>query len=406
MKLLQINCWYEAGSTGKIVQAIHKYMQSNGHQSYVLYGMGEKNSDSYALRTTPNMVRKLQSLRSRITGYPYGGCLWGTFEALRYIDKVNPDIVHIQCMNGYMVNVYKVLKYLKRRGIPTVITNHAEFMYTGGCTHAVDCQRWITGCHDCPKINREHPISYFFDRTRNEWLQMKAAYKGFDLRKLFICNVSDWVTERAKQSPFYKGYQMKTVFNGLDTGTFHCIRDSRLKQELGFQNEKIVVHMTPAFYSPIKGGQHVLEMAKRFPDVHFLIVGDAKGRANSENVHFVGRINDQKLLANYYSIADACLLTSLRETYSMVTAESLCCGTPVVGFKAGGPETIAIPQYSRFANQGEDNELEKKIREVLAKRWNKMEISEEACSNYSDEKMCESYFNIYHMMLNYNSKQL
>ncbi len=32
----------------------------------------------------------------------------------------------------------------------------------------------------------------------------------------------------------------------------------------------------------------------------------------------------------------------------MVTAESLCCGTPVVGFTAGGPESIAIDAFSNF----------------------------------------------------------
>jgi glycosyltransferase involved in cell wall biosynthesis len=32
----------------------------------------------------------------------------------------------------------------------------------------------------------------------------------------------------------------------------------------------------------------------------------------------------------------------------MIVAESLCCGTPVVGFKAGGPESIAIDDYCVF----------------------------------------------------------
>jgi len=36
----------------------------------------------------------------------------------------------------------------------------------------------------------------------------------------------------------------------------------------------------------------------------------------------------------------------------MPVAESLCCGTPVVGFKAGGPESIAPSQFAHFADQG------------------------------------------------------
>lgn len=46
----------------------------------------------------------------------------------------------------------------------------------------------------------------------------EKAYEGFE--KLYICNVSDWLTNRAKMSPFFKGYPVETVFNGLDTTVF------------------------------------------------------------------------------------------------------------------------------------------------------------------------------------------
>lgn len=61
------------------------------------------------------------------------------------------------------------------------------------------------------------------------------------------------------------------------------------------------------------------------------------------------------------------LLTSERETFSMVTAESLCCGTPVVGFKAGAPEQIALKEYSEFVDYGNLDKLEKAVRRWLQK---------------------------------------
>ena len=158
MKLLQINCVFAQGSTGKIVYSIHEYAKAHDDESYVVYGLGQKSSDPSAFRNNPWAVRKVQSFRARITGYPYGGCIWGTASALNYLNKVKPDVVHIHCMNGFMVNIYRILEYLKKEHIPTVITNHAEFMYTGGCTHTVDCDKWLTGCHDCSKIEG---TSYF-----------------------------------------------------------------------------------------------------------------------------------------------------------------------------------------------------------------------------------------------------
>ena len=40
MKVLQINCTYGYGSTGKITQCIHKKLLEDGHESVVLYGRG------------------------------------------------------------------------------------------------------------------------------------------------------------------------------------------------------------------------------------------------------------------------------------------------------------------------------------------------------------------------------
>ena len=394
MKVLQMNCVYGNGSTGKIVYAIHRYLQKQGIDSYVIYGMGDKVAENNVFRTTNNFVRKLQSLQSRVTGYPYGGAQLGTRNALWYIEKVRPDIVHIHCINGYMVNIYRILEYLKEHKIPTVITNHAEFMYTGGCTHVVDCKKWLTGCGNCKKICKEHPISYFFDRTAKEWKLMQQAYSGFE--KLYICNVSDWVRNHARKSPFFRDYPVETVFNGLNTETFSFKYDYKLAKQYNPNNQKLVIHVTPAFFSPIKGGNHVIEMAKRMPKVKFLIAGSTKNDTDiPDNIIFVGRVDDQAVLAKFYSIADLCLLTSLRETFSMVTAESLCCGTPVVGFKAGGPESIALPDYSSFVEQGDDDALERELRNMLEFHYDKKTISLTAHSTYNDMKMCKEYLRIY-----------
>ena len=137
-------------------------------------------------------------------------------------------------------------------------------------------------------------------------------------------------------------------------------------------------------------------MAKRMPEVKFLIVGSTKNDTDiPDNIIFVGRVDDQAVLAKFYSIADVCLLTSLRETFSMVTAESLCCGTPVVGFKAGGPESIALPDYSSFVEQGDDDALERELRNMLESHYDKKTISLTAHSTYNDIKMCKEYLRIY-----------
>ena len=100
-------------------------------------------------------------------------------------------------------------------------------------------------------------------------------------------------------------------------------------------------------------------------------------------------------LAKFYSLADVTLLTSKRETFSMVVAESLSCGTPVVGFQAGAPETITIPEYSSFTEFGNVELLCEKIEKILSVKFNKQEISDKARIKYSLESMVGNYIDSY-----------
>ena len=83
----------------------------------------------------------------------------------------------------------------------------------------------------------------------------------------------------------------------------------------------------------------------------------------------------------------------------MVTAESLSCGTSVVGFKAGAPETITIPEYSEFVDYGNINELEKAIRNTLEKNYDKQTISDIARNKYDAETMYRNYLEYYKSIL-------
>ena len=113
------------------------------------------------------------------------------------------------------------------------------------------------------------------------------------------------------------------------------------------------------------------------------------------NVIMLGRVSNQRELARYYSLADLTVLTSKRETFSMVVAESLCCGTPVVGFVAGAPEQIAIKEHSAFVEYANTQALYNEAIKMLNIESNKNEISEKAKTIYSKQKMVEGYKNIY-----------
>ena len=104
-------------------------------------------------------------------------------------------------------------------------------------------------------------------------------------------------------------------------------------------------------------------------------------------------------MAELYRTADVTVLTSKRETFSMVVAESLCCGTPIVGFKAGGPESITIPEYSSFVEFGDIELLKLSIEKIINSNFIPEDISAKSIKKFSKEGMTDKYINIYYRLL-------
>lgn len=129
--------------------------------------------------------------------------LFSTNRLISVIKKEKPDIVHLQCINGYFVNIYRLINWLKKNNIKTVVTLHAEFMYTANCGHAFECEKWKTGCGKCPRLKRETK-SLFIDGTAYSWRKMKKAFDGFKNENLVITSVSLWLMERQVQHRYLK----------------------------------------------------------------------------------------------------------------------------------------------------------------------------------------------------------
>lgn len=403
MKVLQINIFYDEGSTGKIVSDIHYRLLRDGHESYIVFGRGKQQvcADSQRLyRTTSDELSTLYRKISRVTGLRYNTAYWETYRLIRHIEKIKPDVVHIHCMNCAYIQPFILLKYLGRQNYPVLVTHHADVTITANCDHAFECDKWKFGCGKCLTLRSERR-SFFIDATHWSWKQMRHAFGK--VGQLYASGVSDWMTNRVLQSPFFKGVECRTILNGLDVEAFHYRRiGQEFRKKLGITDEdKVIVHVTPNFSAPIKGGTYVLELAKRMSHVKFIIVGikDFEVTNLPENIIAIYHVGSKEDLSYYYSIADVTLLTSFRESFSMVTAESLCCGTPVVGFKAGAPETIAIPEYSDFVNYGNVDELQKAVNKYLAISVNKELIANRAKIVYDAEIMYRNYLDYYNSIL-------
>ena len=92
MKVIQINCVYGEGSTGKLVQQLHHHLLMQGWESLVIYGRGSTSNEEGVIRLGSNLYGKLNKCISKLTGLMYGSCILNTLKAIRIIQKEKPDV--------------------------------------------------------------------------------------------------------------------------------------------------------------------------------------------------------------------------------------------------------------------------------------------------------------------------
>src|SRR2546430_3271804 len=153
---------------------------------------------------------------------------------------------------------------------------------------------------------------------------------------------------------------------GVDPGVFHPIRQADAREKLGRdQCERLILFV--GRIEQIKGIDVLLRALAllffRRPDLRseicLLVVGGALDPGDDspetekilelrrlvhehrmeDNVAFVGS-RDQEDLALYYAAADLCAVPSLTESFGLVALEAMACGTPVVGTRVGGLQTV------------------------------------------------------------------
>lgn len=394
MRILQVNNVYAEKSTGKLTMQLHEGLRRQGVEAVAVYGRGRTFRGEGVIRLCPDWYGKLQSFLSRITGMPYGGCLLSTWKLMRIIRREKPDVVHLQCINGHFVNIYRLIRWLKKNRIKTVVSLHAEFMYTANCGHAYECMQWQTGCKHCTNAKKANK-SWLLNRTRQSFRAMEKAFAGFE-PDCVIAPVSPWTQQRGQQSRILGKFPFETVLNGVDTSVFY--RDPHTEPEPATALS-VTAHFSPE-PDHHKGGWYLIRLAERMPDVQFLVAGRAEAVAQlPENLQLLGEIRDQKALAELYRRAAVSLLVGKRETFSMPCAESLCCGTPVVGFRAGAPEQIALEDYSDFADHGDLDTLEALVRRWLNRQPDRRALAQAAGAAYSTDTMVKHFMEVYRRLL-------
>ena len=331
MKYLFINSVAGIGSTGRIVAETCRSLQQQGHQCVIAYGRDKANcGDIETVCIGSPLDYKIHGVLNRITDRHGFYSRKATGKFLNWVREYDPDVVWLHNIHGYYLHLGLLFGYLKESGKSIKWTLHDCWAFTGHCAYFdfAGCEKWKTGCHDCPQ-KKEYPATMLLDNSRRNYEDKKRLFTGLADVQLYV--PSQWLADRVKQS-FLGRYPVEVVYNTVNTDIFKPTPGT-FRENHGLKGKKIALGVA-SVWDRRKGLEDFVTLAGKLPENwRIVLVGltDSQAEKMPSNVICIPRTNSPRELAEIYTAADVFVNLSVEETFGMTTLEALKCGTrPIV----------------------------------------------------------------------------
>lgn len=340
MRIVQINTFsYKA--TGNIMLGIHEKLLSEKIDSYVIWGRGRAPKDSSEISIYDSVGIKWHGIYTRLTDRTAFASNNATKMLIEKLNELKPDVIHLHNMHGYFLNVAMLFEYIKTVDVQVVWTLHDCWAFTGHCAYfdAIGCERWKSGCHDCPQTST-YPKSVLMDNSARNYREKKDLFTG--VKNMTLVTPSKWLADLAKQS-FLSEYEVKVIQNGIDLTMFYP-KTSNIREKLGLTNQGIILGVASE-WTERKGLKDFIKLADSFgkDGYKIILVGLTKKQLKDlpGNITGIARTANVEELVKLYSAADVFFNPTYEDNFPTTNLEAQACGTPVITYNTGGsPETL------------------------------------------------------------------
>ena len=397
MKIVQVNTVCGTGSTGKIAVALHNISIANGHESYIAYGRGTCTDSipSYKIGNICDFFTHV--LINFFHGKSGFGSNTVTKRFLKWLDTIQPDILHLHNLHGFYINIELLFDYIKKKKIPVVLTLHDCWTFTGQCAHFdyVNCNKWKTQCNHCPIFRTSYPYSLFKDNSIQNYINKKKIFT--DIPNMIIVTPSDWLSGLISDS-FLSNYPVKTIPNGIDLQIFQPYPTPIVPQK------KIILGVANV-WTERKGYRYFLDLAKAITKQYqIVLIGVSKKQKQKlqkshPEIISIMRTQNQQELAQWYSKAFVYVNPTLEDTFPTTNLEALACGTPVITFDTGGsPESIPS-NCGIVVEKGDLSGLVSAILQLEESEYNFKKTCRSQAMHYQSQLQYSKYLKLYNDLL-------
>ncbi len=311
-----------------------------------------------------------------------------------------------------MHNIYGSCSYLSlpalTRNKPTVFVLRDMMSFTGHCFHSLDCERWKTGCGQCPYPNTFPAITV--DNTHLAW---KLKNWSFSRSQLAIVAQSTWMIDMARQSMLSR-FPIHHIPNGIDTEMYQPRDQELCRSVLNIpKGKKVLMFMVTHLTSRLKGGDLFIKAVQGLPEslkaeTVILLLGRQGEKLASSlgmQVIYLGYVGSDLLKVMCYSAADCFVSPTRAESFPNVLLESIACGTPVVSQRVGGVPDLARHKVTGLLSNPEDVDgFRNHIIELLENETLRSEMRQHcrriALEEYSVNRQAQRYIQLYQQVLN------
>lgn len=296
------------------------------------------------------------------------------------------DVIHLHWVNQGMLSL-KQLRQMLLSGKRIVWTMHDEWPFRG-----------IRHYTEEGNAMEDKKVSALEERL------FKTKQEIYRLGNIRFVGCSQWITDLAQEA--MPNANVRHINNCIPHNIFHPQdrQDARKAFSLP-QDQKLILFTCQKVTDKRKGMAYLLEALKYLnePKPHLVVVGGKTEEIlNTElgidkgNLHFISYVNGEKEMARLYSAVDCFVTPSLQDNLPNTIAEAMSCGTPCVGFNAGGiPEMISHMKNGYVAQYCDSKDLAHGIECALSHPEWKEAAMHSAAHDYSEDRVAKEYTKAY-----------
>jgi glycosyltransferase involved in cell wall biosynthesis len=314
------------------------------------------------------------------------------------------DVIHLHWINqGYLS--LRSLSHLADLNKPVVWTLHDMWSFTGGCHYSLGCLNYLNTCGNCPYLF----FAYESDFSNSIFLSKRKIYEEL---KITFASCSYWLAGLAREAPLLIEKRIIPIHNTLDINIYKPLDQFEIRKKNNLPADKfLILFISLNINDERKGFSYLKNSLIHLLNQHPLLSSQTEiltvGKSSPEffleiplKVNQIGRLKDDKQIAEYYNAADLFLAPSLEDNLPNTVLESLSCGTPVVAFSIGGiPEMIEHLKNGYLAEEKSIEDFSNGIYWVFQNKNRIPEIRQNArkkvLTQFNPDYIAGCYFDVY-----------